>query len=267
MSLFSCRMCLPLRLWLVVSGCPDVLLFAFTWLAIIISYHLFPHSSISQLMCLQSSVCLPVLVSDSFLVSHFLCLPIHMSPLVAVSCSCFIATSFVIGPYLCSFLPMCLVVVSGVTPTQTPGSNEMQKMFLVVTHAVLTCDGKKLPTSGASKATNMHADAAMDMERLFGVYGLIYKRTFFIYRTCMPCAPGWSVRACVLCANLLRCCCPRSGPAHDHVAMQREATLYIRKVTLKTQHFTLLASHFTLRTPHFTLHLISSELFSPHLSS
>ena len=28
-----------------------------------------------------------------------------------------------------------------------------------------------MPTPGASKTTNMHADAAMDMEKLFGVYG------------------------------------------------------------------------------------------------
>ena len=28
-----------------------------------------------------------------------------------------------------------------------------------------------MPTPGATKTTNMHADAAMDMEKLFGVYG------------------------------------------------------------------------------------------------
>ena len=30
---------------------------------------------------------------------------------------------------------------------------------------------RTLPTPGASKTINMHADAAMDMEKLFGVYG------------------------------------------------------------------------------------------------
>ena len=33
-----------------------------------------------------------------------------------------------------------------------------------------------LPTPGASKTTNMHADAAMDMEKLFGVYGGVIKQ-------------------------------------------------------------------------------------------
>ena len=63
-------------------------------------------------------------------VSQFICLPIHMSPLVAVSCSCFIAISSVIGPYPCSVLPLCLVVVSAVAPAQTPDSNKMKKGFL-----------------------------------------------------------------------------------------------------------------------------------------
>ena len=49
-------------------------------------------------------------------VSHLICLSIHMSPLVAVSCSCFITISFVRGPYLSSFLPLCLPVVAGTTP-------------------------------------------------------------------------------------------------------------------------------------------------------
>ena len=102
----SSFMCLPL--WLVVSGCPDV----FSLLSLGCHHFSWPFFSLSQLMCLQSSVCLTMVVSDSFLVfpcfsqsvSHFICLPIHVSPLVAVSCSCLIAISFVIGPYavLCS---------------------------------------------------------------------------------------------------------------------------------------------------------------------
>ena len=55
----SSFMCLPL--WLVVSGCPDV----FSWLSLgsrhfslTISLPISPDSSVSQLMCLQSSVCL-----------------------------------------------------------------------------------------------------------------------------------------------------------------------------------------------------------------
>ena len=64
-----------------------------------------------------------------------------------------------------------------------------------------------------------------------------------------PCAS--QARACVLCAKLLRCCCPRTWPARDPGTMQ----------TLSS-HFTLHSSHPTLHTSH--LHFISS---SSHLSS
>ena len=116
--------CLSLRVFLHVfptlasgvrlSGC---LLFAFTWLPSFVSYHLSPDSSVSQLICLQSSVCLSGGVWFFRLFAFVrVFLPIHMSPLVALSCSCFIAISLVIGPYLCSFLLLCLLVVSGATP-------------------------------------------------------------------------------------------------------------------------------------------------------
>ena len=66
-----------------------------------------------------------------------------------------------------------------------------------------------------------------------------------------PCAS--QARACVLCAKLLQCCCPRTWPARDPGTMQ----------TLSS-HFTLHSSHPTL---HFTLalHLNSSHLSSSHL--
>ena len=71
--------------------------------------------------------------------------------------------------------------------------------------------------------------------------------------------------------ELVRCCCPRTWPAWDHVAMQHQANSFS---TLPTSHCTLHTPHFTLHTctSHSTLHLISkhlisSYLMSPHLSS
>ena len=55
--------CFPL--WLVVSCCPDV--FSLVSLG---SQHFLLASPVSQLMCLQSSVCLAAVVSDSFPVCH-----------------------------------------------------------------------------------------------------------------------------------------------------------------------------------------------------
>ena len=63
-----------------------------------------------------------------------------MSPLVAMSCSCSITISFLIGPYLCSLLPLRLLVVSGVAPASTPDSDNMKNTLLVI-HAVLNWDG------------------------------------------------------------------------------------------------------------------------------
>ena len=67
-----------------------------------------------------------------------------------------------------------------------------------------------------------------------------------------PCAS--QARACVLCAKLLQCCCPRTWPARAPGTMQ----------TLSS-HFTL--HFFTPHTPHFTLalHLNSSHLSPSHL--
>ena len=63
-----------------------------------------------------------------------------------------------------------------------------------------------------------------------------------------PCAS--QARACVLCAKLLQCCCPRTWPARDPGAMQRQAHTFL------THHIAL----FTPHTPHFTLALISTHL-------
>ena len=77
-----------------------------------------------------------------------------------------------------------------------------------------------------------------------------------------PCTS--QARTCVLCAKLLQCCCPRTWPARDPGAMQREANTF--------SHFTLHSSHFTLvlRTRHSISSqimwalLTSSQLFSSH---
>ena len=69
-------------------------------------------------------------------------------------------------------------------------------------------------------------------------------------------------RACLLCANLLRCCCPRTRPACDHVATQHQANIFF---TLHTALFTPCTSRFTL-----ALHIRnvkSSDFFSPHVTS
>ena len=85
----------------------------------------------------------------------------------------------------------------------------------------------------------------------------VYYKTFLIYRTCMRCARARPVRACFV-SKLLRCC-PRTGPARDPGAMQRQVTTFL---TLRT-------AFFTPRTPHFTLahHLSSSHPSSSHLIS
>ena len=77
----SSFMCLPF--WLVVSAV-RMSSFCFHLAAIIFPYHLSPDSSVSQLMCLQSSVCLTVVVSDSFLVSHNLFPTSFVSPFICL---------------------------------------------------------------------------------------------------------------------------------------------------------------------------------------
>ena len=70
-------------------------------------------------------------------------------------------------------------------------------------------------------------------------------------------------RACVLCANLLRCCFPRTWPASDHVGTQHQCSPHF---TLHSSHHALHASHlhFTL---HSSSHLKSSVFFAPHVTS
>ena len=68
------------------------------------------------------------------------------------------------------------------------------------------------------------------------------------------CASGG--RACVLCAKLLQCCCPRTWPARDPGAVQRQANTFL----------TLHIAPFTLHTC-TSAQLISSELFSSHFMS
>ena len=78
-------------------------------------------------------------------------------------------------------------------------------------------------------------------------------------------------RACLLCTNLLHCCCPRTWPACDHVAMQHQANIFF---TLHTALFTPCTALFTPCTSRFTLalhipQLILSQiiLILPHLTS
>ena len=75
-----------------------------------------------------------------------------------------------------------------------------------------------------------------------------------------PCAS--QARACALCANLLHCCCPRTCPARDPGATQRQANTF----------FTHGTALFTPRTSHFTLalhipHFISSQIMWALLTS
>ena len=66
------------------------------------------------------------------------------------------------------------------------------------------------------------------------------------------------MRVRVLCAKLLLCCCPRTWPAHDPGAMQRQAKLCVPKITLHP-------SRCILYCLHCTLHLNSTHLSSSHL--
>ena len=67
-------------------------------------------------------------------------------------------------------------------------------------------------------------------------------------------------RACVLCAKLLQCCCPRTWPASDPGAMQRQASTFL---TLHTALFTL---HTCTSHLHFiSTHLIWALLISFHV--
>ena len=78
---------------------------------------------------------------------------------------------------------------------------------------------------------------------------------YYYWGTCMRRAPA----RCVLCAKLLQCCCPRTWPARDPGATQRQANTFL---TLHIALFTPCTSHFTL-----ALHLNSSHLSSYHLIS
>ena len=123
--------CFPLRVFLHAS--PTLasgvrLSGSHHFLLICLPTHLSPNSCVFSL---QSSVCGTVVVSDSVpcfsqSVSDFICLAMHLSPVVAVSCSCFIPISFVIGSYLCYFIPLCLLVVSGAIQHGPRDSNNMK---------------------------------------------------------------------------------------------------------------------------------------------
>ena len=91
------------------------------------------------------------------------------------------------------------------------------------------------------------------------VLGCTIRSSSSIELACAVRQPG----PCVLCANLLRGCCPRTWPVRDPGAMQRQANTFF---TLRTALFTLRTSHlhFTL---HASSHLKSCELFSTHLTS
>ena len=208
MSLFTCFILFPviwLRLWLVVlrnldvslhmspliclpvcsgvrlSGC---LFCAFTCLSSYVPPHVSPILSLSQLICLQLSVCLPALspirlVYHPWFVSHHLSrtssvseVSNHMFALVAVSCSSFILIVFSVLIFLfvsllsqdkimfhhgfMRFTTPCVPLVSYLVPVLSP-----IQMLSVATKAkpcALTCDSwcfpinmnQQLPASGAS---------------------------------------------------------------------------------------------------------------------
>ena len=79
--------------------------------------------------------------------------------------------------------------------------------------------------------------------------GFGYK-TFIIYITLMHRAPARPVRACVLCANLLHGCCPRTSKNMTCARPHGKTT--------PSEHF-LHTSHCTLHTPHFMLHTCTSH--------
>ena len=135
----SSFMCLPL--WLVVSGCPDVF-FLLLLDCHHFPYHFSPDSSVSQLMCLQSSVCLTMVVSDSFLIFHTLFPISFVSPLVCFPCGG-IAISFMIGSFaaLCSH---CIFLLSQQLHQHRPQIAIRWKRFLMI-YAVFICNWLIIP--------------------------------------------------------------------------------------------------------------------------
>ena len=77
-----------------------------------------------------------------------------------------------------------------------------------------------------------------------------------------PCAS--QARACVLCAKLLQCCCPRTWPARGPRcnATSSKHFPHTSQCTLRTSHSTLHTC-----TSHSTLHLISNHVSFSHLIS
>jgi len=172
-------------------GC---LFFAFTSLSSFVSCNS-PNLSVSQLFCLQSSVCLSGRVR--LFRHHFsptICLLLdlspksfvsnHMSALVAVSCSSFIMFSFVFRVCLCCsnpFVSSCCLKINHVAP----GFLCVLSLVSHLSPSYSYClrykwRGKKskprgmrlmlfsidqtLPASGTSITTNMRTNAAMDLE-------------------------------------------------------------------------------------------------------
>ena len=76
-----------------------------------------------------------------------------------------------------------------------------------------------------------------------------------------PCAS--QARACVLCAKLLLCCCPRTWPARDPGAMQRQASTFVHTSHLSSFH---LVSCLPICQPRSSwlcsCHLIAAQTFS-----
>ena len=85
-------------------------------------------------------------------------------------------------------------------------------------------------------------------------------KTFFTYRACKHRAPARPVRECVLCANLLHSCCPRTSKNMTGARPHGNATP--SEHFLHTSHCTLRTLHFMLHTcaSHSTLHLISTKI-------
>ena len=119
-------------------------------------------------------------------------------------------------------------------------------------------------TASSQHVSNMYVYTSSTRTRRGGSCLRVILEVFYLQNLHPPCAGQAPAR--VLCANLLHCCCPRTGPARGPGAMQRQANTFF---TGHTSHCTLHTPHSTLHTctSHSTVHLNSSHLSSSHLIS
>ena len=184
MCLFTC---LPLFVSTLSSGVRlcGCLFFAFTCFSSFVSYHVSPNLSVSRLYNLSPIIRLLLDLSPKSFVSN------HMYALVAVSlvaslflipvsclslffpllCLLVVSRSNHVRPWLYAFyrlspscllpcLPLMVSDTNGVAKIETRGMKKWCLWFMLSTLDM----EQTLPVSGAIITTNMHTDAAMDME-------------------------------------------------------------------------------------------------------